>query len=50
MLLTLVVVPVAYTYLDGLGSRVRRRFISDERVREIEVERRASGLRLGEGD
>jgi HAE1 family hydrophobic/amphiphilic exporter-1 len=49
-LLTLVVVPVAYTYLDGFGSRVRRRFISDERVREIEIERREAGLRLGEGD
>ncbi len=40
-LLTLIVVPVAYTYLDGLGSRVRKFFASDARVREIEVERRA---------
>jgi HAE1 family hydrophobic/amphiphilic exporter-1 len=49
-LLTLVVVPVAYTYLDGLGARVRRRFVSEERLREIEQEQRQSGLRLGEGD
>ena len=49
-LLTLVVVPVAYTYLDGLGGRVRRRFVSDDRVREIDVERRQAGLQLGEGD
>jgi HAE1 family hydrophobic/amphiphilic exporter-1 len=49
-LLTLVVVPVAYSYLDGMASRVRRRFVSDERVREMEVERRSAGLQLGEGD
>lgn len=49
-MLTLVVVPVAYTYLDGFGSRVRRFFASDARVREIELERKAAGLQLGEGD
>jgi len=46
-LLTLVVVPVAYTYLDGFGSRVRRLFASDARVREIELERKEAGLQLG---
>lgn len=49
-LLTLVVVPVAYTYLDGFGTRVRRLFVSEARVREIERERRSAGLQLGEGD
>lgn len=49
-LLTLVVVPVAYSYLDGFGSRVRRLFVSEERVREIDLERKESGLQLGEGD
>jgi HAE1 family hydrophobic/amphiphilic exporter-1 len=49
-LLTLVVVPVAYTYMDGFGSRVRRFFVTDQRVREIELERKESGLQLGEGD
>jgi HAE1 family hydrophobic/amphiphilic exporter-1 len=49
-LLTLVVVPVAYTYLDGFGARVRRFFASDDRVKEIEAERKQAGLQLGEGD
>jgi HAE1 family hydrophobic/amphiphilic exporter-1 len=49
-LLTLVVVPVAYTYLDGFGARVRRFFASDDRVKEIEAERKRAGLQLGEGD
>jgi hydrophobic/amphiphilic exporter-1 (mainly G- bacteria), HAE1 family len=44
-MLTLVVVPVAYTYFDGLGSRVKRWFVSDEREREIDAERRHAGLR-----
>lgn len=47
-LLTLVVVPVAYTYLDGLGGRVRRWFVSDARVREIETERQHAGLEIGD--
>jgi HAE1 family hydrophobic/amphiphilic exporter-1 len=46
-LLTLVVVPVAYTYLDGFGARVRRFFASDDRVKEIEAERKRAGLQLG---
>ena len=41
-LLTLVVVPVAYTYLDGLASRARHFFVSDERQRELERERALS--------
>ena len=45
-LLTLVVVPVAYTYLDGLGSRVRRMFVSEQRGLEIEKEQREAGLSL----
>jgi HAE1 family hydrophobic/amphiphilic exporter-1 len=49
-LLTLVVVPVAYTYLDGIGSRMRRLFVSEQRAHEIEMERRESGLQLGEAD
>ncbi|HEX9562441.1 MAG TPA: efflux RND transporter permease subunit [Gemmatimonadaceae bacterium] len=49
-LLTLVVVPVAYTYVDGLGNRVRRLFVSEERSREIELERKEAGLQVGEGD
>ena len=43
-LLTLVVVPVAYTYLDGMGDWFKRRLVSKERAREIEEERKASGL------
>ncbi|HSA54391.1 MAG TPA: efflux RND transporter permease subunit [Gemmatimonadaceae bacterium] len=41
-LLTLVVVPVAYTYLDGLGARVKRMFVSPAREREITAEREAA--------
>jgi HAE1 family hydrophobic/amphiphilic exporter-1 len=40
-LLTLVVVPVAYTYLDGLGARVKRLFVSRARELEITAEREA---------
>jgi HAE1 family hydrophobic/amphiphilic exporter-1 len=43
-LLTLVVVPVAYTYLDGFGGRVKRLFVSEQRVREIEMERKEAGV------
>jgi HAE1 family hydrophobic/amphiphilic exporter-1 len=39
-LLTLVVVPVAYTYLDGFGARVRRLVVRSERGR-VEREREA---------
>ena len=43
-LLTLVVVPVAYTYFDDLGSGVKRRLVSSEREHEIEEERARAGL------
>ena len=39
-LLTLVVVPVAYTYLDGFGSRVRRLVGRRDRAR-VDGEHRA---------
>ena len=43
-LLTLVVVPVAYTYFDDFGSWVRRRVVSPEREREIAEEQKEAGL------
>ncbi|HEX7118200.1 MAG TPA: efflux RND transporter permease subunit [Longimicrobiales bacterium] len=43
-LLTLVVVPVAYTYFDDFGAWVKRRFVSGEREREILREREEAGL------
>jgi HAE1 family hydrophobic/amphiphilic exporter-1 len=43
-LLTLVVVPVAYTYFDDLGGWVKRRFVSSEREHEMEEEQRQAGL------
>ncbi len=43
-LLTLVVVPVAYTYFDDVGSWVKRRIVSPEREREIAEEQKEAGL------
>ena len=43
-LLTLVVVPVAYTYFDDFGAAIRRRFVSAEREREIAEEQKEAGL------
>jgi hydrophobic/amphiphilic exporter-1 (mainly G- bacteria), HAE1 family len=43
-MLTLIVVPVAYTYFDDMGSWVKRRLVSKEREHEIEEEQAAAGL------
>jgi len=43
-LLTLIVVPVAYTYFDDLGGWLKSRFVSSERDRELHREREAAGL------
>ncbi|MDQ8153601.1 MAG: efflux RND transporter permease subunit [Gemmatimonadota bacterium] len=42
--LTLVVVPVAYSYFDDFGAWVKRKFVSEEREMEITKEQRVSGL------
>jgi hydrophobic/amphiphilic exporter-1 (mainly G- bacteria), HAE1 family len=43
-MLTLVVIPVAYTYLDDLASFVKRRLVSEEKSRALAEERRHAGL------
>ncbi len=43
--LTLLVVPVAYTYLDDLGAWVKRRFVSAEREAELKKEQEQAGLK-----
>jgi len=43
-MLTLIVVPVAYTYFDDMGSWVKRRIVSPEREREIKEEQEHAGL------
>ena len=43
-LLTLLVVPVAYTYFDDVGGFVKRRVLSPARKREIEEEQKEAGL------
>ena len=43
-LLTLVVVPVAYTYFDDMGSWVKRKLVSKEKQAELERERAEAGL------
>jgi HAE1 family hydrophobic/amphiphilic exporter-1 len=43
-LLTLIVVPVAYTYFDDLGAWVKRKLLSPERERQIHEEQVKSGL------
>ena len=42
--LTLVVVPVAYTYLDDFGAWVRRFFVSPEREAQLRADRERAGL------
>jgi len=39
-MLTLLVVPVAYTYFDDIGEWIKRRFVSREHEAEVEAERR----------
>ena len=43
-MLTLLVVPVAYTYFDDFGGWVRKRVVSREREAELERERQEAGL------
>jgi HAE1 family hydrophobic/amphiphilic exporter-1 len=43
-LLTLVVVPVVYTYMDDMASWVKRKLISEEHARQMQEEQAASGL------
>jgi HAE1 family hydrophobic/amphiphilic exporter-1 len=43
-MLTLVVVPVAYTYFDDFGTWLKRRAVSKEREEQLARERREAGL------
>ena len=43
-LLTLLVVPVVYTYFDGLGAWFKHRFVSEKRERELAEERAQAGF------
>jgi HAE1 family hydrophobic/amphiphilic exporter-1 len=44
ILLTLVVVPLAYTYFDDMGAWFKRKVLSPERERELRAEREEAGL------
>jgi HAE1 family hydrophobic/amphiphilic exporter-1 len=43
-MLTLVVVPVAYTYFDDIGGWVRRKLVSPARQRALEEEQKEAGI------
>jgi HAE1 family hydrophobic/amphiphilic exporter-1 len=43
-MLTLIVIPVVYTYMDDIGSWVRDRFVSEEKQRALKQEREEAGL------
>jgi HAE1 family hydrophobic/amphiphilic exporter-1 len=43
-MLTLIVVPVVYTYFDGLGAWFKRRFVSEKREHELAEEQAAAGF------
>ena len=43
-LLTLIVVPVAYTYFDDFGAWMKRKFVSEARERELHEEQEHAGL------
>jgi HAE1 family hydrophobic/amphiphilic exporter-1 len=43
-MLTLLVVPVAYTYFDDSGGWVKKRVVSREKEAELERQRKEAGL------
>jgi HAE1 family hydrophobic/amphiphilic exporter-1 len=43
-LLTLIVVPVAYTYLDDFGTWLKRKLVSEEREQALAEERESAGF------
>ncbi len=43
-MLTLIVIPVVYTYMDDMGTWVKRRLVSEERATLIHEEQKHSGL------
>jgi HAE1 family hydrophobic/amphiphilic exporter-1 len=43
-MLTLIVVPVAYTYFDDFGDWIKRKLVSPERERQLHEEQKQAGL------
>jgi HAE1 family hydrophobic/amphiphilic exporter-1 len=43
-MLTLLVVPVVYTYFDGIGAWFKRKFVSEKRERELAEEQAQAGM------